>query len=101
EDLLHDRVERARHVYGAERNRAHDGGCDRTVVPEADLPVRVLPAGDHRVDGGSPRLLAAGQTVHPRGRVRAALLLRLRLGGCRGAPGPLADLEGAAANPAV
>ena len=52
-----------------------------TVGPEADYQVRRTSRGDGRLAGGGARLPAPGQTVYAGGRVRAALLLRLRLGG--------------------
>src|SRR5262249_42929022 len=69
----------------------------RPLVLERAVSLRLLP--DRRIDLAARPLgpAAAGEGVDQRRRARAALLLRIRLGGLLGAARALAAVEGGAA----
>ena len=82
--LLHLRLERSDRLRGAEHRRARRRDRDRPLVSQADLLVRLFSDRRHHLAARRARAAAAREGVDQGRRARAAVLLRIGLGGLLG-----------------
>ena len=94
--LLHDGVERGRDIRRAQHRGPRLGDRQRRLGAETDLSGCVLSDRRHDLAARRARPAAAREGVHEGRRARAAVLLRVGVGGVLGAAGALVPLEGAA-----